>query len=553
MKNRIVIAALLLSALALSVYSSPVNNSIAVESAYENTYITTSDNSEQADLSEVLSVSISTPEQFNDFASKVNSAAEGYSTAVCTLTNNIDFGGETLTPIGTASKPFSGVFDGNGYKISNFVTKKTNFCGVVGYMRNGNIRNLSVENGTIDITHSITVNAGLICGNVDRNVSGESLIENCSATGVIDVSTTGASLNIGGLVGKIASGKGAVNISDCYANVDITANSANSCYIGGFVGHASALSSALYTFRNCYSGSSAKYAPGSAHMYAGGFAGYLNQDEAGWSGWYSADAETISQDNGNVVNCFADTDILCDTVSKENAGGLTGYKGDSVLIVNSYYSSDVILNGGKINAIGTVTDRNDFVDAKFLSETLAFDLNNVWYIHESNLPYLRIHCMSNGAPVAVNGASIRVKTPQGMRFMAFADNVMRSYSAEYGFIVALKSAVGDNELTFDSGIKYASGAAYISDGENSVDKVYSLSDDGVNFTGVLINIPKSKNKSVFVARPYVKFVSGGETVVLYGSAVERSLYQVALAVSQSDEYNNLSDEEKLVIDGMIAE
>jgi hypothetical protein len=64
------------------------------------------------------------------------------------LLNDIDLGGEEWTPIGDSDNPFTGSFDGNGYKIFNFkitgAVKYASLTGLIGYNK-GTIKNLGVE------------------------------------------------------------------------------------------------------------------------------------------------------------------------------------------------------------------------------------------------------------------------------------------------------------------------------------------------------------------------------------------------------------------------
>ncbi len=74
------------------------------------------------------------------------------------LTNNITLSSYdgSLTPIGTPSAPFTGVFDGRGYSISNldyepYITDGIVLLGLFG-MNNGTIKNLQIVNSNLDNT-----------------------------------------------------------------------------------------------------------------------------------------------------------------------------------------------------------------------------------------------------------------------------------------------------------------------------------------------------------------------------------------------------------------
>ena len=67
------------------------------------------------------------------------------------LTSDIDLAGREIKPIGSASRPFKGEFDGNGCKISNFKidTPEGRNVGLFGKCENAKISNLSIEKAFI--------------------------------------------------------------------------------------------------------------------------------------------------------------------------------------------------------------------------------------------------------------------------------------------------------------------------------------------------------------------------------------------------------------------
>lgn len=145
---------------------------------------------------------ISTVQDMVDFADKINRGnnADKY----YKLTADIDLGGMDWTPVGMLVKPFRGIFDGNGKKITGLnVTDSGDFLGLFGYNL-GTIKNLTVsgcvtntstskseEHGDADFVGGVAgFNAGTMI-DVDSNV-------------VVDAS--GAN-NVGGIAGFNTSGK----------------------------------------------------------------------------------------------------------------------------------------------------------------------------------------------------------------------------------------------------------------------------------------------------------------------------------------------------------
>ena len=121
------------------------------------------------------------------------------------LANDIDMSGINWEYI----DKFIGIFDGNGYKISNLSD------GLFAFTTNAQIKNLGLENVSCSRECSPLV-----------GIATNSTIENCYATGSI----TGWSYFFGGLVGYMTGGG---SIDSCWTDVDINGESAAN---GGIVG-----------------------------------------------------------------------------------------------------------------------------------------------------------------------------------------------------------------------------------------------------------------------------------------------------------------------------
>ena len=120
------------------------------------------------------------------------------------LDNNIDLGGRTVKGIGGISTNFAGVFDGQGYTISNFKVDSTEnsfYAGLFNQVSHGGtIKNLTVKNATI-VGNSMV---GAVASSLDNAV-----IDNCKA---IDCTLIGVK-KVGSVVGYTAGG----TVKDCYA------------------------------------------------------------------------------------------------------------------------------------------------------------------------------------------------------------------------------------------------------------------------------------------------------------------------------------------------
>lgn len=168
--------------------------------------------------------SISTADELAKLARMVNSGNAKEIEIV--LANDIDLSaystGTGWTPIGTSSKQFRGIFDGNGYTISNLYINAPNsgyrgFFGATDRRSNGSyseIKNIRFENA--DIT------GGSYAGIVSAQ-SSASNITNCSVSGKV----SGASY-VGGIVGYTYY----AYPKYCYADADVSGNSS----VGGIAG-----------------------------------------------------------------------------------------------------------------------------------------------------------------------------------------------------------------------------------------------------------------------------------------------------------------------------
>ncbi|MBR5012255.1 MAG: hypothetical protein IKY12_06815, partial [Clostridia bacterium] len=101
-----------------------------------------------------------------------------------TLTDNINLADATLdlkqSPIGTEETPYSGVFDGAGYEISNINLSGDSRVALFGYAKGATIKNLTVSG---NVTSTGTVTAGILaCGRDEVTV--EKCHNKCTVSGL---------------------------------------------------------------------------------------------------------------------------------------------------------------------------------------------------------------------------------------------------------------------------------------------------------------------------------------------------------------------------------
>ena len=246
-----------------------------------------------------------------DFRDSVN-GGNSYAGYTVMLMNDIDLGGVEWTPIGTTEHPFSGVFDGQNYTISNLKVNSTSgYAGLFGYIKGdmskcpektdlpenwdessisiseanytAAVKDLNIDHfevkssggkkfcGTIvgyaeyALLSDLTVSNGLV-NNTDRSYAGGIVggtsagmaFENLTVFETVEVKAGDHS--VGGIVGGTnndASNKSDISnkeflviFSNCTNKANVSTTSSTG-YAGGIVGHTQSGTTAVFVM-NCY-------------------------------------------------------------------------------------------------------------------------------------------------------------------------------------------------------------------------------------------------------------------------------------------------------------
>ena len=141
---------------------------------------------------------------------------------------DLDFNNEEIISIGNRENPYTGIFDGNGYTVSNYRVKIDNYIGLFGYVT-GEIKNLST-NVSANINATTTIYFGSIAGYLFNGK-----IENCHARGTISISGNMELLSsyCAGILGRNEIG----SVSKCSSTVSITNSNIGTTYTGSIVGY----------------------------------------------------------------------------------------------------------------------------------------------------------------------------------------------------------------------------------------------------------------------------------------------------------------------------
>jgi hypothetical protein len=291
------------------------------------------------------------------------------------LTTDVNMEGQVwTTAIIAADTTFTGTFDGNGHKITNFTINggRNWYLGLFGYINSsGSVKNLGLENCSVSGYSSQYV--GGLVGYV-----GNGSISNCYSTG--EVCGGSNSYDVGGLVGWNCG-----SISNCYSTGAVS----GSYEVGGLVGE------------NYYSNISQCYSTGtvSGSSSVGGLVGYnyySNISQCYSTGTVSGSSWRIGglvgyNYGGNISNCYS-TGAVSGSPISQYVGGLVGYNGGGS-VISSFWDTETsgqtigVGGGSSVGISGKTTaemkTKSTFTDA-------GWDFVNIWNICEgTNYPKLR--------------------------------------------------------------------------------------------------------------------------------------------------------------------
>ena len=243
------------------------------------------------------------------------------------LAADIDLTGLNWEPVGDASTPFTGIFDGNGHTISNLeIDISDNYnTGFFGYISgDSTIRNLIINGGSVTATHpGWYASAGVLAGYIDNM----STVDNVSIIGVSGVigKTVGGGYRIGGLVGY-SSG----TITNSYATGSVDGGTGNFNEIGGLVGWSSG------TITNSYATGSVDDGDGDSDR-VGGLAGH--------------------NEGGMITNSYATGSVSGPAGGVDYVGGLVGFN-EGGMITNSYATGNADGGAGVSDRVGGLVGWN---------------------------------------------------------------------------------------------------------------------------------------------------------------------------------------------------
>ena len=359
---------------------------------------------------------IDTPEKLAWVSCKMKHDNGNFKTAKIKLTKSIDMQGhqeKVFIPIaaGTGIPPsFNGIFDGQGFTISNLYIKASeiNNAGTsthTGKSKNGNaayaqniglfgiiskstvnkvdyigtVKNLTLKDVQIYAASSagstgINSDKPISVGSVVGWVSDGGIIENCVASGTIE--TSGATNRVGGIAGNVKS----VTISNCISSVSVTASGA-STNVGGIVGALRNggnvnISSCVYSGNNLYTVDGSVGAIAGSYesvnklstedlYYSDGFCKELDEGEACSGIGTKPDTVTF---NANSTDNLNSEEVVCNlNCGSWDEGTCTGDTSD----VWSIGQSNISMNGSEGYKITFNGNGGSFASGAKTSKILA--------------------------------------------------------------------------------------------------------------------------------------------------------------------------------------
>ena len=158
---------------------------------------------------------------------------------------------------------------------------------------------------------------------------------------------------------------------------------------------------------------------------------------------------------------------------------------------------------------------------------------DVWLLEQQVEGYV-LQPMEQLADILVyRGASIRIRGNKGIRLITgvpedkketlIQSGIDRWKLLEYGTLVAWDTEHPAGELLLDK--KYSHSAVAYRRGK--ADPIFRSKDGLCEYTNVLVNLTDEKCVPQLAMRPYMKLEREGETLVLYGGTVTRSIGYIA--------------------------
>ena len=300
-------------------------------------------------------------------------------------------------PIGSMSDPFSSVFEGNGYTISNlYIKNPANDIGLFSLLDlHGEIKNVQLLDANVQAAAEFTNDIGSLVG------ENHGSIINSYATGHVKGTTDSRSFNSGGLIGHNIG-----FIINSYATVDVIGSSG----VGGLVGANSGSIMSSYASGNITA----------TGNNSGGLVGFndggsiTNTYAEGTVMGVSQVGGLVGQHNGLIFNSYAFSPV---NGNGDNIGGLVGAMDPAATITASYWDT---VASGQVTSVGGSAQTTDELQTPTAPGITAMEVyydwdDKVWDFGDGkNYPALRYTQGDDLNACNTDSIDIDIQTPSTM-------------------------------------------------------------------------------------------------------------------------------------------
>ena len=396
---------------------------------------------------------IATADDLAAFRTAVNTKANsGTNKFYAKLTANIDLSEQdNWTPIGlSSSKVFAGEFNGNGHTISGLTIKAatTQYQGLFGYVKNGTIKNLTVEGSVKTSSNQAAGIVGYGYPVTIENCTNEVAVTSTAKGnigGVVGVAGSGSSLKncknkaaikgCGDYVGGIAASGSSVTIENCLNSGDIVntgePKSYNYC-TGGITGGVSSNSTITLCGNTGTVSSTLKRAGGIVGSLGGTVTKCFNTGDITGIFALGGIVGSINAKGAKVEDCYNLGDVACITPTKEfgdtNAKGVGGVVGDATSASYTVTLTNCYNAGNVTNTATTPTDitvggviGSSVVKSSSSETKNVITADNCYYLAPNALP-------GDGADASASG--VTAKTESELKASDMPDLLGGSYVAD---------------------------------------------------------------------------------------------------------------------------
>ena len=372
----------------------------------------------------------------------------GHNMSGCTFNLNSDVDMSVFTvwsPIGRSGFVFSGVFNGNGYKISNLCSAGSGFVGLFGYVSGSTakIKNVAVVDSSWYTTND---NVGSIVGILANSATIESCYSECGISG---------GSYVGGIVGKSTSTSA---IKNCYNKNGISGID----YVGGIIGN-----NAGSTITTCYN-------VGAVTGNGSNIGGIVGKNQSGTFSGKSVFNSANAPAGASVANVAGAN--YADMQGKKTSGGITK--------PTAMNTTDWVFGGSPWTISTTENDRLPMLKVFIKKVTINVRSNDA-----VNKVSVNGGAYGSTATITVNASSsTKVTISAQASFTGTNHYKLTSWDL-------FKSSVGDNVVS--TGVTYAAAGTATASGNYKVFSIQVTADDSYNLEAVFEKLYYFKAIPVF--------------------------------------------------------